>query len=175
MIQRSYDEEHPFPLDYDRWIGSTASRYANRRKQKLARLQREILRMLEWTADPADQRCRCLWWDRSKLWGQGLPWKRRDRRRWSGSENMWLRIWDFMKLVLYIVKLKDKVNTSYIKHSRWQHLPLFHFLCLGDSHLWLFHFMLTNFFASDQEDMSCSTSSDGDQSRQDWITEHLRV
>ena len=47
MIRRSYDEEHPFPLDYDRWIGSTAGRYANKRKQKLARLQREISRMLE--------------------------------------------------------------------------------------------------------------------------------
>jgi hypothetical protein len=35
--------------------------------------------------------------------------------------------------------------------------------------------MLTSIFTIDQGDMSCSTSSDGDQSRQDWITEHLRV
>ena len=47
MIRRSYDEKHPFPLDYERWIGSTARRYASKRKQKLARLQRVISRMLE--------------------------------------------------------------------------------------------------------------------------------
>ena len=37
--RRSFGEDYSFPLNYERWIGSTAKRYTCKKKLKLARLQ----------------------------------------------------------------------------------------------------------------------------------------
>ena len=34
-IQMGWDEEHPFELDAQRWVGNTAKRYADKRMTKL--------------------------------------------------------------------------------------------------------------------------------------------